>query len=290
VPARDRRGAGRRDRGRRAAALAADYDVPLEPSLEALLARRDIDAVVLATPPAGHRDQTLLAAAAGRHALVEKPMAQTVAECREMVVACAAADVRLAVVSHHRFRDMPVAAHRLIVESAIGEVRMIGLTGAEVGWLDLAARGDEWELDPRQQTAYASWAAHSCDLVRWLSGSNAIRASAEITNFSGTPPEVGQSAMVLYAMASGALVQVLMSYEFPAPGLSPAWPWLIVGSGGMIGLDPYEHVRLGRGEAWVPVAEQAPFDSLDAVSGDTSRIRDLQFVQHDPSGSPIVRR
>ena len=61
--------------------------MPLEPDLDALLARHDVDVVVLATPPAGHHDQVLAAARAGRHLLVEKPMAQSVEECRSMVAA-----------------------------------------------------------------------------------------------------------------------------------------------------------------------------------------------------------
>jgi len=138
--------------GTRAAALAADFDVPLEPDLDALLARDDIDAVVLATPPAVHLEQTLAAAAAGRHLLVEKPMAQSASECAKMVEACRRGGVRLAVVSQHRFRDAPVAAKRLIDDGTIGDVRIIQVTGAEVGWWDLKARGDEWKLDPRQQT------------------------------------------------------------------------------------------------------------------------------------------
>ncbi len=108
----------------------------------------DVDLVVLASPPAVHRDQAVAAAAAGKHVLVEKPMAQDAAECAAMVEACRAAGVRLSVVSQHRFRDTPAAAHRLIADGAIGEVRMIRLTGAEVGWWDLKARGDEWKLDP----------------------------------------------------------------------------------------------------------------------------------------------
>ncbi|MBA3235068.1 MAG: Gfo/Idh/MocA family oxidoreductase [Chloroflexi bacterium] len=257
--------------GRRAAALAADYDVALEPSLESLLARADVDAVVLASPPAGHREQTLLAAAAGKHLLVEKPMAQNAAECAAMVDACRSAGVRLSAVSQHRFRDVPVAARRLIDEGAIGDVRMVQVTGAEVGWWDMAARGDEWKLDPAQQTAYASWAAHACDLLRWFSGADGAMAFARITNFSGQPAGVGQSAAVLYEMTSGALAQVTLSYEFPRPGLRSAWPWLIMGSDGIIELDPYHEVRLGRGDEWTVVARQGPFDPLDAV--DPIRLR-----------------
>jgi predicted dehydrogenase len=257
--------------GTRARALADDYGVSLAPSVEALLARTDIDAVVVASPPAVHRVQALLAAASGRQLLVEKPMAQSVAECAEMVAACSAASVRLSVVSQHRFRDAPLAAKRLIEEGAIGDVRMIQLTGAEVGWWDMAARGDLWKLDPLQQTAWASWAAHSCDLVRWFTGAEGSVAFARMTNFSGTPPEVAQSAAVLYELTSGALVQITMSYEFPQPGLAPAWPWLIVGSDGMVRLDPYGKVELGRGAGWETVFEQGPFDTLDPV--DPVRLR-----------------
>ena len=257
--------------GARAAALAADFGIPLEPDLDSLLARDDVDAVVLATPPAVHLAQTLASAAAGRHLLVEKPMAQSGSECAEMVEACRAAGVRLAVVSQHRFRDAPVAAKRLIDDGAIGEVRMIQVTGAEVGWWDLKARGDEWKLDPRQQTAWASWGAHSCDLLRWFSGADGELAFARITNFSGVPPDVGQSAAVTFEMTSGVLVHILMSYEFPPPGLHPSWPWRIVGSEGIIELDPYASVRLGRGDGWELVAEQEPFDPMDA--SDPVRLR-----------------
>ena len=257
--------------GKRATALAADYVIPLDPDLGALLARDDVDIVVLASPPAGHRDQTIEAAKAGKHVLVEKPMAQSAAECAEMVAACRDAGVRLSVVSQHRFRDAPVAAKRLIDDGAIGDVRMIQVTGAEVGWWDLKARGDEWKLDPRQQTAWASWGAHSCDLLRWFSGADGELAFARITNFSGQPPDVGQSAAVTYEMTSGVLAQILMSYEFPPPGVQPPWPWRIVGSTGIIELDPYASVRLGDGDGWQLVAEQAPFDPMDA--SDPVRLR-----------------
>ena len=50
--------------GRRAPQLAKDYGVPLDASLDAMLARPDVDVVVLATPPDGHGDQTVAVAKA----------------------------------------------------------------------------------------------------------------------------------------------------------------------------------------------------------------------------------
>lgn len=257
--------------GRRAPALADDYGVPLEASPESLIGRSDVDLVVLASPPAAHRAQTMAAASAGKHVLVEKPMAQNEPECAAMVEACRAAGVRLSVVSQHRFRDTPEAAHRLIADGAIGEVRMIRLTGAEIGWWDLKARGDEWKLDPAQQTAWASWSAHGCDLIRWLSGSEAVRAYAQITNFSGVPPNVGQSAMAQYELGSGAIAQIWMTYEMPRPGFDSTWEFVIIGSTGIIRLNPYGELSLGRGDEWEIVAEMPPFDPLDP--NDAIRLR-----------------
>jgi UDP-N-acetyl-2-amino-2-deoxyglucuronate dehydrogenase len=257
--------------GRRAPALASDYGVALETSPGSLIARDDIDLVILASPPAAHREQTIAAAQAGKHVLVEKPMAQDVSQCAAMVEACRAAGVRLSVVSQHRFRDTPAAAHGLIAEGAIGDVRMIRLTGAEIGWWDLKARGDEWKLDPAQQTAWASWSAHGCDLIRWFSGSEPVRAYARITNFSGDPPGVGQSAMAQYEMRSGAIVQILMTYEMPRPGFASTWEFVIIGSAGIIRLDPYGQLQLGRADTWEVVAEMPQFDPLDA--NDPVRLR-----------------
>ena len=67
--------------GTRAGSLAAEFGVAAEPSAEALLARGDVDVVVIATPHSTHLALALAAAAAGKHVYLEKPMALDVAEC-----------------------------------------------------------------------------------------------------------------------------------------------------------------------------------------------------------------
>src|SRR6266508_3452913 len=99
--------------GRRAPSLAAEYEVDAEESVEALLTRADIDAVILTTPDQVHCAQTLQAAAAGKHVLVEKPMAPTVAQCDQMIAACHAADdLVLSRGSRARDSDQPALVHR----------------------------------------------------------------------------------------------------------------------------------------------------------------------------------
>ncbi len=79
-------------------------------TLDELLARDSVQAVYIASPPKFHAEQTSAAARAGKHVLVEKPMALTTAECEQMIAACRDAGVKLGVgfmMRHH-------ACHRRI--------------------------------------------------------------------------------------------------------------------------------------------------------------------------------
>ena len=63
----------------------AQFGLQFEPTLDGLLARADIDAVIIATPDATHAPLALECLRAGKHVLVEKPLAATVEEARAMV-------------------------------------------------------------------------------------------------------------------------------------------------------------------------------------------------------------
>jgi predicted dehydrogenase len=79
----------------RAAALAAQHDGARVLDLPGLLADDDVDAVLVLTLPATHADVTLAALAAGKHVYVEKPLATSVAEGREVVKAATGAGLRV---------------------------------------------------------------------------------------------------------------------------------------------------------------------------------------------------
>jgi predicted dehydrogenase len=95
-----------------------------------MLARPELEAVVITSPHQAHRPQALAAAAAGKHVYIEKPMSLSVADCDEIIAACAAAGVRLTVNFVTRFRDAPMAMKRLVDDGAIGAIRMIQMRGA----------------------------------------------------------------------------------------------------------------------------------------------------------------
>ena len=73
--------------GTRAGQLALDYGVDCEPAPSALLGRDDIDAVLISTPHAQHGPQATEAARRGKHVLLDKPMATSVAECDAIIEA-----------------------------------------------------------------------------------------------------------------------------------------------------------------------------------------------------------
>lgn len=97
------------------------------PDLKDLLEIPEINAVYIATPPGVHAAQTIAAAEAGKHVLVEKPMAMHTRECREMVAACKANGVDLAVAYYRRGYPSILAARTWVEQDRIGELREIWL-------------------------------------------------------------------------------------------------------------------------------------------------------------------
>jgi predicted dehydrogenase len=249
--------------GRRAPALAEEFGCPYFDSVPTLIANDAVDLVVITTPPAAHHEITMQAAAHGKAVLVEKPMAQTVAECQAMVDACEAAGVVLAVVSHHRFRASPRFAKNLIEEGAIGDVTMIRAIGCG-DWWDELSPDEIWQLDPDQQTAYASWGAHACDIMRWLMGSEPDLAFGLFGQFlENRPPN--SSAMVTYGFGDEKMGHIWMTYDVVSPGLGSELQFLIIGRRGMIDLDSYGKVLLGKDGKWDLVFEQPSFNPLDPL-------------------------
>jgi len=235
--------------GKRAPDLAADYGAALVASPAELLARDDVELVVVATQPDSHRDYVVAAAEAGKHALVEKPMALDAREAGEMVDAHQRHGTRLAVCSQHRFRASPVAALGLIRDGAIGTVRMVRAQGV--------ITQDE-EAYPDNEP-YADMGFHVLDVLRGFVGGRGTLAYAQQASYKGTPPLRG-STMAVYRFDNNVMASIWISYELPQPGLGSMMQYLITGSTGMIRLDSYGQVELGNADGWKVVFEQPPFD------------------------------
>ncbi len=237
--------------GRRAPALAIDYGVSHVADYDDLLARSDVDAVLLAVPHALHLPMTLAAARAGKHILVEKPMALDTAECDSMLDAAADAGVDLSVILTMRFDTNMQAGIQLLRDGAIGDVRMLRVSGLTPGY-DMGHK--DWIGDPRNGGALLDWGSHAFDILRWVAGSDPTQLTAVVTEF-GDAPVIDSSAMALIHYGSGAMASLWMSYELPKPGLDTPFRLWIVGSKGILDLQRFGKSYLGRGDGWEVISD-----------------------------------
>ena len=103
--------------------LAGRYNAPYHTATEELLARDDVDAVVISVPHFLHAPLAIQAAQAGKHVIVEKPMATTLAEAEQMLAAANAAGVQLATLYCQRYLPYVQRAKSLIDQGALGRVQ-----------------------------------------------------------------------------------------------------------------------------------------------------------------------
>jgi UDP-N-acetyl-2-amino-2-deoxyglucuronate dehydrogenase len=247
--------------GRRAPALAAEYGLDAEPSVEALVARPDVDAVILATPEQVRLEQVRAAAAAGKHVLSEKPFAPSVAQADAMIAACREAGVSLMVCQTLRYRGTMARAKQLVDEGAIGRVLQIRTYAMHSRELFQGVVAEKpWIGEDTGGGHFYDQAVHNFDYMRWLTGSEATEVFAYLATQSDLPFPA-MSAMAQLRYASGAMAQLNICFELPnADFPEHGTRFMVVGERGLLEMDQYSNVRLGKEGRWEVIWEQPPFD------------------------------
>lgn len=128
-----------------------------------LLARADVAAVSIVTPDFLHREIAVAAAEAGKHILIEKPMATTVEDCRAIIDAATRAGVKLMVDFHNRWNPAMWDVHQAIVQGEVGEPQMMSLRLNDTIYVPTTMLS--WG---GRSTVVWFLGSHSVDLVRWL--------------------------------------------------------------------------------------------------------------------------
>lgn len=162
-----------------------------------MLREADIDAVDNCTGHAQHAPLTIAAAEAGKHVIVEKAMALTVQECRDMIAAADKAGVTLMVAQHLRYSPDAAAVKRFIDEGKLGEILAVRthLTGRG------GRRGKGWMRDAKHGGGILQVEqVHHIDLLRYYVG-NVKRVT-------------GVCKSVHPRMANGAEDLVVANFEF----------------------------------------------------------------------------
>ena len=255
---------------------------------------------MITTPHHVHVSEALAAIETGKHVLVEKPLATTIADCDRILEAGARRGVVVAVGYHQRFRVNNRSARELIRAGDIGrllafQISMplpISAMQADSGF------GPSWRWwnDPESLGHIINGGPHAIDLLRWFFGSEVAAVSAFCRTFSDNVP-VERTTVALVELSAGAVGTVFSTCELPPPNFpGEEFRLRFMGDRALIDLDPYGELRIndgGPGGGWRTVSVQPPVGHLaSATILNPIRMQSfsdqLRAFAHAVQGEPLV--
>ncbi|MGG6312369.1 Gfo/Idh/MocA family protein [Paenibacillus macerans] len=175
-----------------------------------ILGREDIDLIDICTPPYVHAEIAINSFNAGKHVLVEKPMAASLEECDAMLEAAEKNKKLLSVVAQNRFRTAFINLKKILEQGLAGDI-----VHAQIDsywwrghcYYDLWWRGT-WEKEGGGCTL--NHAVHHIDMAVWMMGMPE-EVQAMMTNTSHDNAEVEDLSIALLRYGNGALGQITSS-------------------------------------------------------------------------------
>jgi phthalate 4,5-cis-dihydrodiol dehydrogenase len=176
--------------------FAADFAATTYADVADLADDPNVEIIYVASPHQFHAQHTEIAAAKGKHVLVEKPMALAAADCDRMIATCRAANVHLIVGHCHSFDTPYLRTRELIDLGEFGAVKMI----QAVNYTDYLYRPRRPEelATAEGGGAVFSQAAHQVDIVRMLAGSSATRLRASVGRWDPSRPTEGAYSALIW--------------------------------------------------------------------------------------------
>ena len=201
-----------------AQALARTQQIPqVYDTISDLLADPDVEAVFISTPNSLHAEHMIAAARAGKHVLVEKPMAVSSAEARTMVQACVDNGVILGVAFHLRHHPAHQQARQMIADGALGDI--VFATGQFVlhSFTPPAIPSSAWKSDPVMMGgggALMGMGVHVIDILTYLIGERVVEVSA-MTDGQTEEQPLDFFTVALLRYEGGATATMTCSGRFP---------------------------------------------------------------------------
>lgn len=197
------------------------------PTLEEALKSVGADAVVCVTPPRLHRQPVVAALRAGLHVISEKPMAESMADCKAMLKAARESGKQYVVSQNYRYADIMFTIADMVKKGAIGTVGQVKVDffkGVNFGGF-------------RAEMPYPlliDMSIHHFDLIRFLTGLDPVAAKGSAWNPPWSHFAGDCSSSIVFEMAGGA--RVLYNGSWCAKGDYCDWNgnWQIEGTKGTI--------------------------------------------------------
>ncbi len=200
------------------------------PSLAAALAAIEAEAVLVTTPVRAHVPVALEALAAGKHVLVEKPFAPSLAEARRAVEAAEAAGRVLMVSQNYRFFPAPRAVAALVREGEFGPVGAVNVDFRR----NVGGRTGSPRHHALEHPLLVDMAIHHFDLMRMLLGREARWVACHTWNPPWSPFAGDAAGAATIAFEGGAMVSWRGNWVSPGPRTAWAGEWRVECAGGEI--------------------------------------------------------
>lgn len=190
-------------------------DCPARDCYEDVLADKEIAVVDVCSPSHLHARQGIAAAQAGKHLLVEKPVALSVEENRELRGAVAQAGVKSQASFVLRWNPAIETLKSLVVRGAIGKLFYVEVDY----WHGIKPTHHAWNLYSRRETAGSTMllaGCHAVDAARWLSGDEVVEVTAYANNFKGLF-EYEANVVAIFKFQSGIVGKVSALFDCEMP-------------------------------------------------------------------------
>ena len=201
----------------------------------------EVDVIYVVLPNSMHAEYTIRGHQAGKHVLSEKPMANTPAECQQMIDAAKKADRKLMVAYRCRYEPYNMEAIRIARSKEIGAVKVIT---ADNGWN--AGDPNQWRLkkDLAGGGCLMDIGIYALQSARYISGEEPTHVSAVTYTTPGDPrfKEVEETINFQLRFPSGVLANCTSSYGYASQSHTR-----VIGTEGWFELDPatvYDGLRL----------------------------------------------
>jgi predicted dehydrogenase len=244
-----------------------------------------VDVALIATPHHLHTEITIEAAQAGKHILLEKPMAPTLAECDRILQAVAETQVKLMVGHTNQFAPAYVAAKEMVESGEMGDIVM-GISTMSKFWFEPNRR--PWHLD--QTTGGGMWRTagmHCLDRLTWLVDSPVSRVCAQFgTRFH--EQQADDAGMIFLRYENGTVGTVVSTgYRTGAPKHLTE----LTCTEGMLNIDYITGVTIGRDEKWQTVPETGSENWMhEALVGEWRAFADaIRFNKESPVTGAYAR-
>jgi inositol 2-dehydrogenase len=221
--------------------------------LEAMLERKDVDAVLIATPDKFHATAITMAARAGKHIFCEKPLALTLSDAQAALAAVAKADVRLQVGFMRRYDPAYASAMRRIEAGEIGEPVVFKSIGRDKDAPPISA----FQANVNGMLFYTN-TIHDFDLARWLMRDEVSEVHAHTT--VAVRPEIAQYGDVVASVVN-------LKFERGAIGNVESYQQAVYG------YDVRTEIVGSKGAIFVGTLQQTPAIFLSA-NGSTQNLAD----------------